>query len=50
MTEDVPLGGKVISVTKVLWTVPFFYINMYIIDEIGIEYAADGYYGVFNQV
>lgn len=34
-----PLGGKVLSVTKV--TVPFFNINMYIIDVIGIKYAAD---------
>lgn len=43
MTEDVPLGGKVLSVTKVLLTVtvPFFNINMYIIDDIGIECADD---------
>lgn len=45
MTEDVPLGGKVLSVTKVLLTVtvPFFNINMYINDDIGIECAADVY-------
>lgn len=45
VTENVPLGGKVLSVTKVLYTVtdPFFNINMYIIDDIGIEYAADVY-------
>lgn len=36
--------GKVLSVTKVYYE-PFFFfnINMYIIDDIGIEYAADVY-------
>lgn len=27
----------------VLWTVPFFQYKQYIIDDIGIEYAADVY-------
>lgn len=35
--------GKVPSVTMALGTVPFFNINMYIVDGIGIEYAADVY-------
>lgn len=45
VAEDVPSGGKVLSVTKILWIyiVLFFYQKMYIITDIGIEYAADVY-------
>lgn len=43
-TVNIQSFGKVLSVTKVYYELfLFFNINMYIIDDIGIEYAADVY-------